>query len=467
MKIKIIVLFVCFLAFASLSFAQSKTDYIGSWSNGRAFQMSVDKTTITFDSKGGKTQTYNYRDITPKGSNVYHLKITSPTKNTYFSKFLSLKMAAEGTEMNELTITNYDSLADLKAAKKPQGNDSWFRDGAAFEDEDSHAIGTLQVGKTESVILYFGEESGDYAGYCFTNNSAAGKKILAVCKNGEQCEVSGKFDYESACKVPGLEADLSASGKILSVTSVKSLAVRTNTKASNTKVGAVSPEQVVKNLYDAQKNEATNPFFQKKSRALVDQYFMRELADSIWKDATTAGDGVGALDFDPLFYAQDTEITNFVIGKADENNVVKVRFKNMGKDEEITFSLTTENTTSKVWKIDSIMYSDAEDLGSILEYGMLTEAEMKESDSANKLDGDYLVGAVKCTITTNKSGYWARVKCADQENFQVVDTETLTFGTFNPNEKGRKGQFISPEYGIITKFVDASGKEIKVTRIKN
>lgn len=464
MKIKIIVLFVCFLAFASISFAQSKTDYLGSWSNGRAFQMSVDKTTITFDSKGGKTQTYNYRDITPKGSKTYHLEITSPTKNTYFSKFLSLKIAAEGAEMNDLTITNYNSLADLKAAKKPQGNDSWFRDGAASEDEDSHAIGTLQVGKTESVILYFGEESGDYAGYCFTNNSAAGKKILAACKNGEECEVVGEIDGASACKVPGLEADLSASGKIISVTSVKSLAVKT--KVSKTKVGAVSPEQVVKDLYAAQKADK-GPFFQKKSRALVDKYFMRELADAIWKDATTASDGVGALDFDPLYYAQDTQITNFVIEKADENNNVKVRFKNMGKDEEITYFLTTENTASKVWKIDSIMYSDAEDLGSILEYGMMTEAEMKESDSANKLDGDYMVGSVKCNITTNKSGFWARVKCDDQENFQVVDTETLTFGTFNPKEKGRKGQFISPEYGIITKFVDASGKEIKVTRIKN
>ncbi len=234
---------------------------------------------------------------------------------------------------------------------------------------------------------------------------------------------------------------------------------------SKTKVGAVSPEQVVKNLYAVQK-AGKGPFFQKKSRALVDKYFMRELADLIWKDATTAGDGVGALDFDPLFYAQDTEIKNFVIEKADENNIVKVRFKNMGKDEEITFSLTKENTASKVWKIDSIVYSDAEDLGAILEYGMLTEAEMKEADSANKLDGDYLVGDVKCNITTNKSGFWARVKCEDQENFQVIDTETLTFGTFNPKEKGRKGQFISPEYGVITKFVDASGKEIKVSRIK-
>lgn len=83
--------------------------------------------------------------------------------------------------------------------------------------------GELQVGKTESVILYVGKETGDYAGYCFTNDSEAGRAILAACKNRAQCEVTGKVDYEGGCKVPGLEADLSSSGKIVKVESVKSV----------------------------------------------------------------------------------------------------------------------------------------------------------------------------------------------------------------------------------------------------
>ena len=237
-----------------------------------------------------------------------------------------------------------------------------------------------------------------------------------------------------------------------------------NFAQSKKKPAAIAPEQVVKNLYAA--TVAKNPFFQKKSRALVDRYFTGELADAIWKDATSAGDGMGALDFNPFFYAQDDQITNFVIEKADANNVVKVKFKNFGKDEEILYTLVKENTASKVWKIDSIMYSDAEDLASILQYGMMTEAEMKAADSENKLDGDYLVGAVKCNITTNKSGYWARVKCDDQENFQVIDTESLTLGTFNPNEKGRKGKFVLQADGSIGEFVDAFGKKINVSRVK-
>ena len=243
---------------------------------------------------------------------------------------------------------------------------------------------------------------------------------------------------------------------------------KTSTSSGKLAVGktkqALAPEQVVKNLYAAK--GAASPFFQKKSRALVDKYFTRELADLIWKDATAPGDGIGALDFNPLFYAQDDDITNFVVGKADAGGVVRVKFKNFGKDEEIRYTLTKENAQSKVWKIESIMYKDAEDLGSILEYGMMTEAEMKSADSQNKMDGNYLVGTVKCNFTTNKSGYWVRVKCDDRENFQVIDTESLTFGIFNPNEEGRRGKFVLLEDGSIGKFVDAAGKELKVSRLK-
>ncbi len=93
--------------------------------------------------------------------------------------------------------------------------------GASQNQSDATEIqGKLQVGKTESLILYFGAESGDYAAYCFNNASEAGRKILAACKGGQQCAVTATFE-EYGCKVPGLEADLSASGKIVNVKSVK------------------------------------------------------------------------------------------------------------------------------------------------------------------------------------------------------------------------------------------------------
>lgn len=92
----------------------------------------------------------------------------------------------------------------------------------ASESEATEVQGELQVGKTESVILYVGMETGDYAAYCFANDSEAGRAILAACKNGEQCDVKGTVD-DGSCKVPGLEADLSSSGKIVKVESVKTL----------------------------------------------------------------------------------------------------------------------------------------------------------------------------------------------------------------------------------------------------
>lgn len=101
--------------------------------------------------------------------------------------------------------------------------------------------GELQVGKTESVILYVGEESGDYAAYCFANDSEAGRAIMAACKNGEQCEISGSVEYGFTCKVPGLEADLSASGRVLKVDSVKSVGGKPSGPESETQGQPYTP----------------------------------------------------------------------------------------------------------------------------------------------------------------------------------------------------------------------------------
>ncbi|HKQ99869.1 MAG TPA: hypothetical protein VJT09_04300 [Pyrinomonadaceae bacterium] len=109
---------------------------------------------------------------------------------------------------NQATVSNTN--ASSNTAQTPAG-----------ESEDTEIQGKLQVGKTESVILYVGMESGDYAGYCFMNDSEAGRAIMAACKDGEQCEVKGTVEAYK-CKVPGLEADLSDSGRITKVTSAKS-----------------------------------------------------------------------------------------------------------------------------------------------------------------------------------------------------------------------------------------------------
>lgn len=115
-----------------------------------------------------------------------------------------------------------------------------------------------------------------------------------------------------------------------------------------------APEDLVKELYKA--GQEKSPFFQNKNRKLLDHYFAKELADLIWKDAQTPEGEVGALDFDPLYNAQDTEITKLVISKAktkDGKTTVPVTFMNFDEKHSITFDLVQKDV---VWKISDIDY---------------------------------------------------------------------------------------------------------------
>lgn len=118
-----------------------------------------------------------------------------------------------------------------------------------------------------------------------------------------------------------------------------------------------SPEGLVAELYKQTDNE-NSPFFQDKNRELVDKYFTKNLADMIWKDSVDSGDEVGALDFDPLYNAQDTEIAELKINKAevkDEKAIVPVTFLNFGDLQTIKFMLAKENGA---WKIEDINYGE-------------------------------------------------------------------------------------------------------------
>lgn len=77
--------------------------------------------------------------------------------------------------------------------------------------------GVLKVGKTQSQIVYLGEESGDLAVFCFKNNSVVGRKILANCKNGKLCKFTGNINWKGCNVIP----EASASGTIISIKSVK------------------------------------------------------------------------------------------------------------------------------------------------------------------------------------------------------------------------------------------------------
>lgn len=136
---------------------------------------------------------------------------SNTTVNTSTVNTTNKSNTAVVTNANQTAVSNTANVS--KTAPTPP----------AGESEAEEVEGELQVGKTESVILYVGMESGDYAGYCFTNDSEAGRAILAACKDKEQCAVKGTVDHEAGCEVPGLEATLSDKGKITKVESAKSL----------------------------------------------------------------------------------------------------------------------------------------------------------------------------------------------------------------------------------------------------
>lgn len=228
----------------------------------------------------------------------------------------------------------------------------------------------------------------------------------------------------------------------------------------------LAPDQIITNLY-AEHKAGKGPFNQNKSRALVDKYFHAGLDDQVWRVTGGAAKGEeGVLNFDPLYYSQDSEITDFTVSRpdAESGETVTVNFKNFGKNEQIIFGFNMTNEKLKDWRIDRIIYSDGEDLWSLLEYELNPANRAAERYA---LDGDYLIGTVDCSIETTKNGGWARVKCADQENFQVVDTESLTFGTFNPNETGRKGRLVFRNDKFIDgEHINEAGRKIKITRLK-
>lgn len=135
---------------------------------------------------------------------------------------------------------------------------------------------------------------------------------------------------------------------------------------------SATPVTVVRNLYTAHKAHR-GPFFQTKSRALVDKYFTKSFADLIWKDRIDAGKEAGYIDFDPLYNAQDIHIKNFKIGKAEpgEGNLkishVPVTFNNMGNaTTTVLFHLIQGK--GGVWKIDEIFYPGDEAMPALKEH---------------------------------------------------------------------------------------------------
>ena len=132
------------------------------------------------------------------------------------------------------------------------------------------------------------------------------------------------------------------------------------------RVQPTTPDGVVRQLYRVH-NDGRGGVFEAKGKKYIYKFFDQKLADLLWKDITETPEGeVGNLDFDPLYNAQDTKITNFQVGRPaveGDKSTVLVSFRNFGKLTRIKFEM---HDGKEGWKIGNILYGDKTDLIKIL-----------------------------------------------------------------------------------------------------
>jgi hypothetical protein len=124
-----------------------------------------------------------------------------------------------------------------------------------------------------------------------------------------------------------------------------------------------TPKDLVAQLYQAHRS-SHDPLVETRS---LDRYFDAPLLKLYLRDKKEAKGEVGRLDGDPLYNAQDLEISHFSISPPETNKgetQVTVRFNNIGKATRLIYVLSH---TSAGWKISDIRYDDGSSLKKILQ----------------------------------------------------------------------------------------------------
>ena len=226
----------------------------------------------------------------------------------------------------------------------------------------------------------------------------------------------------------------------------------------------IAPDALVKDLYK-QHDADKSPFFQKKSRASVDKYFSKSLADTIWKEANEPRDGAGALDADPLYFAQDTDIKNFVVNQpkitGDKAEVV-VTFDNYKEKEKFIYPLVKENGE---WKISDINYGDLTLTGIYKEY---YKSAANDEIPTGEFEGKYQIGDTTCTVKPIKMAFevkWEKGTGTEIFFFQDRANDKYIFASDPKTGKANSFAFDDENYNTGT-FYRADGKEFPIKRVK-
>ena len=226
----------------------------------------------------------------------------------------------------------------------------------------------------------------------------------------------------------------------------------------------IAPDALVKDLYK-QHDANKGPFFQTKRRALVDKYFDKSFADTIWKEANEPRDGIGALEADPLYSAQDTDIKNFVVSApkitGDKAEVV-VNFDNYKTKQKFTYLLIKENGD---WKISDINYGDFT-LREV--YADYNKSAAKDVAGNGEFEGKYQIGDTTCNVKPIKMAF--EVKWEKGTGTEIFFSEgrandRYIFASDPKTGKANSFAFDDENYntGI---FYRADGKEFAIKRAK-
>jgi hypothetical protein len=129
------------------------------------------------------------------------------------------KTVSDSAGATVTTATETMQSATTSSAVATNGEATASQSATAESQEPSTWAGQIKVGQPISMFNYVGAESGDFAPMRFRNDSAAGKKILAVCSNDDLCEFTGEVEWLDEVPPP----DASAIGQIVRVDSVRRL----------------------------------------------------------------------------------------------------------------------------------------------------------------------------------------------------------------------------------------------------
>jgi hypothetical protein len=231
--------------------------------------------------------------------------------------------------------------------------------------------------------------------------------------------------------------------------------------AAGGEMASASPDELVADLYKHHDGQ-TGPFFQNISRARIDKYFTKTLGDMIWKDAVSSDGEVGAIDADPLYNAQDTEIKSLAIGSAElkgNTATVPVTFTNFGKRTTISFLLKQVNGS---WKIDNIRYEGGESLVKWLNDVYSTVDDQQAA--SGEFEGKFQVGETTCTVKPVKMAFEVRwAKGSGVEIFYYRSGNTFE----SSPESGEPNRFEFDDENYATGiFYRGDGREFPVKRAK-